>query len=97
MVLLTRESRKPPPYRDSDSYSLGLFFVFKLLLLNEYFFRIALIFCLKISRELHFLHIYTINFKITEKNFNKLFPFSKKSLTLHQQLTSNHQYEILSK
>ena len=26
MVLLTRESRKPPPYRDSDSYSPGLFF-----------------------------------------------------------------------
>ena len=26
MVLPTRESRKPPPYRGSDSYSLGLFF-----------------------------------------------------------------------
>ena len=28
MVLLTRESRKPPPYRDSDSYSLGLFLLY---------------------------------------------------------------------
>ena len=27
MVLPTRESRKPPPYRGSDSYSLGLFFI----------------------------------------------------------------------
>ena len=28
MVLVVRESRKPPPYRDSDSYSPGLFFCF---------------------------------------------------------------------
>ena len=33
MVLLTRESRKPPPYRDSDSYSPGLFFCFYLSIL----------------------------------------------------------------
>ena len=27
MVLPTRESRKPPPYKDSNSYSSGLFFI----------------------------------------------------------------------